>query len=268
MPESTITDTTKPNGGRIYDYLLGGHHNFEVDRQAADQLLKVLPFLPKSARLQRWCLQDLAAELTEKRGFDIIIDFASGLPTQDHLHTVVPEGTTIIYSDRDPVTAEYGREILGDVPNLHYFQADARRPEELLNRREVQEILKGRRDVALIYWGVSSFFADEDISHVARYLYDWADDKKSCWVFQAQGSTMNANDPSFAQMIKIYEQMGEPIRVRSLEKYEQLVLPWHADGRGFVTVLEWHGFNENDLSPEDQKAFGKGGGGHGAYLVK
>lgn len=32
-------DTTKPNAARIYDYYLGGNHNVEVDRQAAEQPL-------------------------------------------------------------------------------------------------------------------------------------------------------------------------------------------------------------------------------------
>ncbi len=267
MPESTITDTSKPNAGRLYDYFLGGHHNFEVDRQAGDQLLKLLPFLTKSVRLQRWCLQDLAVELTEKRGFDIIVDFASGLPTQDHIHMVVPKGTTVIYSDFDPITVEYGREILGDTPDLYYFQADARRPEELLSRREVQDILKGRRNIALVHWGVAAFMTDDDVAHAASYLYDWAD-KKSCWAFGAQGSTMDVNDPASAKMLKIYEQTGSPIHARSLERYQQLIQPWRADGQGFVTYLEWHGLNESEMSPEDRKAFGIGGGGHGAYLVK
>ena len=35
-------DTTRPSVGRIYDYMLGGHHNFEADRIAAQQILKVL----------------------------------------------------------------------------------------------------------------------------------------------------------------------------------------------------------------------------------
>ncbi len=40
MPEDNIVDASKPSAGRMYDYWLGGNHNFEVDRQAADQVLK------------------------------------------------------------------------------------------------------------------------------------------------------------------------------------------------------------------------------------
>ena len=141
MPQDNIVDTSKPSAGRMYDYYLGGNHNFEVDRQAADQALKLLPFIPKFMRLQRWALQDIAVELTEKRGFDAIIDFASGLPTNDHIHYKVPKGTTVIYSDYDPVVVEYTREILKGASDVYFFQGDARRPEELLNRPEVERIL-------------------------------------------------------------------------------------------------------------------------------
>jgi hypothetical protein len=81
MEKASFIDASRPSAGRIYDYLLGGHHNFKVDRRVAEQLVKAFPFLPKTMRLQRWCLQDLE-ELTEKRSFDVIVDFASGLPTK------------------------------------------------------------------------------------------------------------------------------------------------------------------------------------------
>ena len=119
MPERTISDASVPNAGRIYDYLLGGHHNFEIDRRVGDQMRELMPFIPKMMRLSRWCLQDVARTLTEGRGFETIMDFASGLPTMDHIHTAVAPGTTVIYSDYDPVTVEYGREILADTSNVH-----------------------------------------------------------------------------------------------------------------------------------------------------
>jgi hypothetical protein len=262
-----IMNAGVPNAGRMYDYLLGGHHNFEVDRQAAEQMIKLLPFAPKSSRLQRWCLQDIAEELAVRRGFDIIIDFASGLPTQDHIHTVVPEGTTVIYSDYDPVVVEYAREILGDTPNVYFFAADARRPEELLNRPEVKVILGDKRDVALVHWGVSLFFTDEEIAHVAQALHDWAGDK-SCWTYCAQQAGANPNDPAAIKVLKIYEQMGTPLYIRSLEAHRELVQPWHPGEEGFIPLLAWHELDQSEMSEEDRQIFGPGGGGYGAYLVK
>jgi hypothetical protein len=263
----SIIDTTNPSAGRMYDYLLGGHHNFEVDRLAAEQVSALLPFLPKAVRLQRWCLQDLAIELTEQRGFDVVIDFASGLPTNDHIHHVVPAGTTVIYSDSDPIVVEYAREILAGTPNVHYFHADARRPEELLERPAVQEILAGRRDVAVAYWGISAFLDAESIAHAARVFYEWAG-PNSCFVFQAQGADMSDKDPKFKGMIELYAKIGSHITPRPLSHYEQLLSPWRPEGRGWVSLLDWHSIEENAMTEEDRSAFGAAGGGYGAYLVK
>jgi O-methyltransferase involved in polyketide biosynthesis len=267
MKSESIIDTTRPSAGRIYDYLLGGHHNFEVDRQAADQLVKRLPFLSKAVRLQRWCLQDLAIELAERRGFDVIIDFASGLPTNDHIHHVVPAGTTVIYSDYDPVVVEYAREILVDTPHVHFFHADARRPDDLLSRPAVEEILGGRRRVAMIYWGVSAFLPAEEIAYAARFLHEWSD-PSSCWAFHAQGVGIDTQDPNVAQNIKTYAEMGTPLYFRSLDQLGAILHPWRADAPGFIDLLSWHSLGRDTLSPDELRAWGEAGGGYGAYLVK
>jgi hypothetical protein len=267
MTKDSIVDASVPSPGRIYDYLLGGHHNFEVDRTTAEQMLTLLPFSSKMARLQRWALQDIAHELTVVRGFDTIIDFASGLPTQDHIHTVVPKGTTVIYSDYDPVVVEYAREILGDTPNVYFFEADVRQPEELLGHPEVARVLDGRRDVAFIAWGIAVFLSDEELSRVAQVLYDWSGDR-SCWAFNAQAADLNPNHPSIQAVARLYESFGSLLYARTKEQYEQLVMPWQPDTGKFTSLLEWHGFEQSDLAQEDVDTFGPTGAGYGAYLVK
>jgi len=266
MPE-TNPDLVRPNSGRIYDYLLGGSHNFEVDRQAGEQMKRLLPFVTKTARMQRWCVQDIANELTFQRGYDVIIDFASGLPTEEHLHQNVKPGTTVIYSDQDPITVEYAREILHDVPNAFYFQADVCHPESLLTRPEVQAILQGRRDIAMVAWGVSMFISPENVQHLSRYLYDWSG-PRSCLVFQAQGADVNQDEPSVAEALQLYRKMGMPMYVCSLDRYKELVQPWHADEKGFISVLAWHGLDQSIMTEQDLRSFGVSAIGYGAYLVK
>jgi hypothetical protein len=267
MSPESIIDDSKPNAGRMYDYYLGGYHNFEIDRQAGEQVLQIMPFARKYVRLQRWALQDIA-EALNKRGYDIIIDFASGLPTNDHIHHKVPEITTVIYSDRDPVVVEYAHEILKDAPpNVHFFQSDASRPEELLNRPEVQQLTNGRRKVALVYWGVSAFLPDEDLAYALKFLYEWAG-PGSCLAFNAQLAGVNPDDPASLQVANIYRQMGTPIYLRSVEHYHKLIGDWKLDNGGFVPLLEWHGFNQSELSKDDVKVYGPMGGGYGAYLIK
>ncbi|RME83338.1 MAG: hypothetical protein D6775_08335 [Caldilineae bacterium] len=262
----SIVDASRPSAGRVYDYLLGGHHNFEVDRRVAERIKEILPFMPKAFMLQRWCLQDVAMEVT-RRGLDVIIDFASGLPTQDHIHTVVPAGTIVIYSDYDPVVVGYARDILGDMQNVYYFEADARQPEELLNRPEVQDILGGRRDVALVMWGVSAFLSDDELAHAAQVLYEWSG-PRSCLAFNAQAADVDEDNPIRHKIHALYEQMGTPLHNRSLERARLLLQPWRLGPEGFTSLFDWHGIDTSVMTEMERKVFGTGGAGYGAYFVK
>jgi hypothetical protein len=83
-----IEDDTRPNAGRVYDYFLGGNHNFDVDREVAAKLLQVYPILPKKLKMP-------------DEGFTGFINFASGLPVQNHIHQIALSGTKVIYSEKD-----------------------------------------------------------------------------------------------------------------------------------------------------------------------
>ncbi len=267
MSKDDIVDTTLPSSGRMYDYYLGGSHNFEVDRIAADKVIKILPFLVNFTKLQRWSLQEIAEELTLRRGYDVIIDFASGLPTADHIHNRVPAGTTVIYSDKDPVVVRYSQEIIQGIPNVYCFENDVARPEELLNHPDVIKILNGRRKVAISFWGISGFLYDEEISHAMQILYDWAA-PGSCMAFNAQAAGFDPNHPGIAQMLKIYESFGQESHLRTLSQFTDLIKPWKMDEKGWVSLFDWHGFDKSELSKDDQEAFGPMGGGFGSYLTK
>lgn len=267
MLQESFIDTSRPSAGRIYDYLLGGSHNFEVDRRAADQLVQLIPFIPKGMRLQRWCLQDLAMNLTQKRGLDVLIDFGSGLPTMEHLHSSVVAGTTVIYSDSDPIVVEYAKEILTDVPLVYYFLAEARHPDDLLNRPEVKEILNGRTNVGAVCWGLSAFLEDDAIRHLAQVLHAKTG-PKSVWAFNAQAANANAHDPHVAKLLGLYQQMGSPFHLRTTEQYIELLKPWRLETGQFTPLTEWNGFDQSLMTAEDLKVAGPGGGGYGAYLIK
>lgn len=264
MSTKTIVDASIPNAGRIYDYLLGGHHNFEIDRQAGNRIKTTLPFLPKLMRLFRWCLQDLAHDLTHERGYDAIVDFASGLPTEDHIHTAVAPNTAIVYSDRDPICVEYGQEILGNTPNVRYLQADCRYPDKLLQRSEVKESLKGKKKIAYIYWGISMYLTDDDIKNIAQTLYDISDDN-SCLAFYLQPGDLDSEEGQ--KIDALYRNMGDQLYFRTLERFKELVQPWVADELGYRTMEDWHGVG-SPLTDADRQFFPDGKVGYGVYLIK
>lgn len=266
-PAPGMLDINRPNAARIYDYFLGGSHNFEADRKAADQMAKMMPWGPKAMRLQRACLQDIAHELTTVRGYDVVIDLASGLPTQDHIHAVAKPGTLVIYSDNDPVVVEFANDILKDTPNTHVFLADARQPDELVNRPEVQALLKGRGKVAFVLWGVALFLSDEELKQSVQTLYDLAA-PDGVLAFNVSGADVDTADPAVQASAAIYERMGSKLYPRSLNQIKELVPPWQPDSNGFISLLKWHGLDSSIMTAQDLQTMGSAGGGYGAYLVK
>lgn len=173
----------------------------------------------------------------------------------------------MIYSDSDPIVVEYAKEILKEIPHVHFFLSDARHPEELLDRPDVLEILDGRTNIALVSWGLSAFIEDDDIRNMARALYERSG-PKSVWAFNAQAANSNSSDPNVAKLLEIYKKMGSPFRIRPLEQYIELVKPWKVENDRFIPLTEWNGFDQSMMTTDDLKAAGPGGGGYGAYLIK
>lgn len=230
-----IADASRPNAGRIYDYFLGGHHNFDIDRQAAQQVLEHAPHMPQFLMLIRWFLGEATRRLCEE-GFDKFLDFASGLPTVDHIHQVAPKGTKVIYSDMDPVTVAYAQEIIGEDPNIRYMLCDAGRPEDILNSGVVEELFGNDRNVAIGMNGVIWFMRDEDVAHSLNVLYDWAGDGAKLYLCDSDTSTITEDAK---ETIKIYEKSGQPMHLRPLEKTLELIKPWKVDEPGVKLIEEW-----------------------------
>ena len=232
---ASIADASKPNAGRIYDYILGGTHNFEVDRKAAEQLLQLAPILPQMFRLVRWFLGEATRRLLGI-GFDKFVDFASGLPTQDHIHEVAPAGTKVIYSDIDPVTVTYAQEIIKDNPHTIYIHCDAAKPEKLLNSNEVQELFGDDKKVVFGFNGIAYFLTDDQIANTMQLLYEWAVEGSRLFLTDLDMEVASETSKKF---FETYKNMGQPVSVRGKTKLIDLIKPWKVCEPGPLTLEKW-----------------------------
>jgi hypothetical protein len=85
-PESI--DIDRPSVARMYDYFLGGSHNFAADRQLAEQALSVFPDAPHIVRANRAFLERAVHYLCAA-GIDQFLDLGSGIPTAGNVHEIV-----------------------------------------------------------------------------------------------------------------------------------------------------------------------------------
>ncbi|GHG96895.1 SAM-dependent methyltransferase [Comamonas sp. JC664] len=242
-----------PNAARIYDYTLGGTHHFEADRQAAEFMFSLLPATPKWVRMLRACLRTAAQRLSAD-GFQHWVDFASGLPTGDHVHAVLPD-TRVLYSDVNPLTITTAQHLLGNTPNVRYLECDIRKAGDFLRRTDVEAFLQGERRVAFGANGITVFLTADENRQFFRDLYDWAaPGSKLFTTFETK--TPGLSTPQWEQFENTFRQMGESFQLYSLPEYLDLCGPWARDATEVVPVSEFLGLPPGHITDADREGVG------------
>lgn len=230
-------DISAPNPGRVYDYLLGGIHNFPADREFGEQVKQLLPGFDTGAQRGRECLFQAVGHLAQT-GFKYFMDYASGLPTQGNVHLVaqaVHPDARAIYSDVDPLTMAYSLEILSDTPNVRYIHCDAAEPEAMLESATLAELFGTQRRVAITYMGISYFLSSAALRRALRVLYDWAA-PGSRLVLGFISSSAGEITPATRRLVEVYHQVfGVAFELRTSEQVKTLAGHWRVCEPGVLS---------------------------------
>ncbi|MDT0330145.1 SAM-dependent methyltransferase [Nocardiopsis lambiniae] len=146
-------DMETPSVARMYDYLLGGKDNFEVDRKACDVLLAQVPeFLSLSHQNRAFLTR--AVEYAAARGIDQFLDLGAGLPTADNTHQAaqrVLPGSRVLYVDNDPIVIAHGRALLAGGQGAAFLHADfSEGVESILTSPEAHALLDVDRPLGVM----------------------------------------------------------------------------------------------------------------------
>ncbi|MGP3922013.1 SAM-dependent methyltransferase [Streptomyces sp. 8N616] len=164
-PLSSEVDVNVPSVARMYDYYLGGKDNYAVDREASEELLKVVPSTQVLAINNRRFLQRVVRVLAQDYGIRQFLDHGSGLPTQDNVHQVaqrVDEQSRVVYVDNDPIVLAHGRALLEENDNTAVIQADMRDTEGIFGHSEVQRLINPDEPVGVLFVSVLHCIPDSD----------------------------------------------------------------------------------------------------------
>ena len=150
VPQSV--DVSVPSSARIYDYLLGGAHNFAVDREMGAKAERLMPHARSAARISRAFL-GRAVRFMVDQGVRQFLDIGSGIPTVANVHEVAqaeaPE-CRVLYVDRDPVAVAHSELILAGNDRTGVLQADIRDPESILDSPEAHRLLNFDEPIGLL----------------------------------------------------------------------------------------------------------------------
>ncbi|WP_019549759.1 SAM-dependent methyltransferase [Streptomyces sulphureus] len=158
-------DSTRPHPARMYDYYLGGKDWFGVDREAAEEVLRAVPFARTGARQNRAFMQRAVRALAAEHGIRQFLDLGSGIPTEPNLHQVVQQVAPecrVVYADNDPMVLEYVDVLMHGTAEgrTAYVESDVR-TDDLLYDERVRAVLDLTQPVALSLVALLHFFPDE-----------------------------------------------------------------------------------------------------------
>jgi S-adenosyl methyltransferase len=160
-------DIERPSAARLYDWFLGGRHNYASDRELGRQVLDVAPNF-KFVATQNRAFLGRAVRFLLASGIRQFLDLGSGIPTQDNVHEVVHRAypsAHVVYVDNDPVAVAHSRYILQGNDNAAVVRADIREPDAVVGRREVLRLIDFSEPVAVLFVAILHFIPDSDEPH-------------------------------------------------------------------------------------------------------
>ena len=168
-------DTRRANPARVYDYWLGGTHNFLADQDAGRAVAAVEPNMRAGVRENRAFL-GRAVRFLAAAGIRQFLDIGSGIPTEGNVHEIAQQetpGSRIVYVDLDPVAVAHSRALLARNENATIVQADLREPEKILADAGTRSLIDFAEPVGLLLSAVVHFITDdEDPWRITRTLRD------------------------------------------------------------------------------------------------
>jgi SAM-dependent methyltransferase len=250
-------DTEQPSAARMYDYYLGGSHNFAVDRRLGEQALAVMPDGPRLARANRAFLRRAVRYLTGE-GVRQFLDIGSGIPTVGNVHEVAQSAAPdarVAYVDIDPVAVAHSRAILAGNDRTVAVQDDLRRAEAILDQPGITALFDLSQPVAVLLVAVLHFVpdADDPAGILARL---GAAVPPGSYLVVSHGT-----DESFPEetkrLLQVYQRTATPLTMRDRPAVTRLFAGFDLVEPGVVWAPQWR-----PDTPEDAEQAPERSGSH------
>jgi SAM-dependent methyltransferase len=249
VPEGV--DVTVPNAARVYDYALGGVHNFAVDREFWRQAEKLMPEAGLIGQANRGFL-GRAVRYLAGLGIRQFLDIGSGIPTLGNVHEAAQEvdpSARVLYVDIDPIAVQQSRAILGDNPRVSVIQGDLRKPDEILNDPEVQRLLDFSEPVAVLTVAVLHFIPDsDDPAGIIRRIGESV--VSGSYLVLSHFAPDEQRRAAQEGAAKLYEQTPTPVLMRDQAQLTALLGPFEPVPPGVVVAAYWHPDPDADEIPQ------------------
>jgi SAM-dependent methyltransferase len=232
-------DLTRASAARMYDYYLGGAHNFGVDRELARQALALFPDGQLIAQANRAFLHRAVRYLLAQ-GVRQFIDIGSGIPTAGNVHEIAQReapDSRVLYVDHDPVAVAHSELLLQDNPGARVLQADLRHPRGIVDAPVLRELLDLTQPIGILLVAVLHFVSESDRPDLAiRQFRELLAPGSYLVVSQGTGEVRSAESK---QLAELYRSTNTPVTFRTREQIRDLFEGWDLVEPGVVWVPQW-----------------------------
>lgn len=250
-------DLTRPSSARLYDYFLGGAHNFAVDRELAKQIVAITPSVGEAMRANRSFLRRAVRHLVEQ-GVRQFLDIGSGIPTVGNVHEVAQQAapdSRVVYVDRDPVAVAHSRAILQGNDRAAVLQLDLREPERIVTKAQQTGLIDFTEPVGLLLITVLHFISDaDDPAGIVASLRDPLPPGSHLAVTHV---THENQPPEILRAYELSKRQPEPLHPRSHAEIAGFFGDFTLVEPGLVDLSRWRPDTPEDLSesPRASNAF-------------
>ncbi|MEU2021762.1 SAM-dependent methyltransferase [Streptomyces sp. NPDC016469] len=249
-------DISVPSVSRMYDFYLGGSHNFEVDREAARKAMEFMPGLPKVMQANRAFMRR-AVRYALSEGVSQFLDIGSGIPTFGNVHEVaqgIDPAAKVAYVDHDPVAVAHSQAVLEGNDGATIASADLRRPQEIRDSPEVNKLLDFDRPVALLLVAVLHFIEDSDDPQGAvAALRDMLAPGSLLVVTHATYEGIPLSREEAGGAVGVYRNIRNPLIMRTRDEVARFFDGYELVEPGLVAMPEWR--PENAAAPENEDPY-------------
>jgi hypothetical protein len=239
----------RPNAARMYDYFLGGSHNFPIDRQAAETALAGFPGLAAGMRANRAFLRR-AVRFLVSAGVDQFLDLGSGIPTVGNVHDIAQQinpDARVVYVDIEPIAVAHSYAMLAENDRAFVVQADLRRPAEVLATPEVRGLFDLQRPIGVLLVGVVHFIPDaDDPQGIVGQYRDAITPGSYVAVTNAAIDESRVAENEAAK--KVYASTPTPLTFRSREAVAGMLDGLTPVEPGVVELLQWRPDSGDELT--------------------
>jgi O-methyltransferase involved in polyketide biosynthesis len=264
LSEGHLESIEKPSSARVYDYWLGGKHNYAIDRQFAERLLEGQPDLRNAVRSNR-AFVGRAVRCALESGVEQFIDIGSGLPIVGQAHEIAdtefPDAQArVIYIDYEPIAHAHAEILLdreADPKRHKAVIADFTHPEELWKKVQDTKLIHSDQPVCVLTTALLHFQPPEKQPYDAMEFY------RSQLAPGSMLALTHVTDSTeqFRRSAAAYDKATDQATIRSREEIERFFGDWELVEPGLVWTVEWRpdGQEEHWWGNEVQRSGGLAG---------